>query len=421
MIEIQPVDHISATVDIPASKSYTNRALLIAALADGECRVENPLFSDDTYYMSEALIRFGIPVEREEGKAYIVSGTGGKIAPPAEEVFVGNAGTTMRFLTTFSTLANGVTGLNGDKRMQERPIGDLLDCLQEMQVQAVSVKGNQCPPLEIHGGNIPGGEVHLAGNKSSQYLTSILLSAPYFAHDTTIHIQGDLTSKSYADITLDIMGAFGVRVENENYQRFHVLAGQRYRAQNYRVEGDWSSASYFLAAAAVTGGEITLTGLNPDSVQGDAQFLDLLRQMGCEIEKSPEKICLKGNPLQGITINMNSMPDAVQTLAVTALFAEGETVITGIGNLRIKETDRIQALATELSRLGAEVDSGDDFLAIRPGKKLSGAEIETYDDHRMAMSFALAGLKIPGVKIKNPRCVEKSFPDFFERFGKLKN
>ncbi len=419
MIEIQPVEHLSATVDIPASKSYTNRALLIAALADGECRVENPLFSDDTHYMSEALIRFGIPVRREDGKAFIVSGTGGKITAPAEEIFVGNAGTTMRFLTTFSTLANGVTRLNGDKRMQERPIGDLLDCLKQMQVEAVSVRGNQCPPLEIHGGQVPGGEVRLAGNKSSQYLTSILLSAPYFANDTTIRIQGDLTSKTYADITLDIMGAFGVRVENENYQRFKVFAGEHYRARDYRVEGDWSSASYFLGAAAVAGGEISLTGLNPDSVQGDAQFVDVLAQMGCEIEKSSEKIRVKGNPLKGITINMNNMPDVVQTLAVVALFAEGKTSITGIGNLRIKETDRIEALAMELSRLGTEVDSGEDYLTIRPAEQYSGAEIETYDDHRMAMSFALAGLKIPGVKIKNPKCVEKSFPDFFDRFGKL--
>ena len=419
MIEIQPVEPISATVEIPASKSYTNRALLIAALTDGECRIENPLFSDDTHFMSEALIRFGVSVQREAGKAFIVFGTRGKITAPTEELFVGNAGTTMRFLTTFSTLAKGVTRLNGDKRMQERPISDLLDCLQQMQVQAHSVRENQCPPLEIHGGNVSGGKVRLAGNKSSQYLTSILLSSPYFTGDTTVRIEGDLTSKSYADITLDIMKAFGVHVENENYQCFRVSAGQHYLAQNYRVEGDWSSASYFLAAAAVTGGEISLTNMNPDSVQGDAKFLDVLGQMGCEVDKSKEKIRLKGNPLKGITINMNNMPDAVQTLAVTALFAHGETVITGIGNLRIKETDRIQALATELSRLGAEVKSGDDFLSIRPGANLSATEVETYDDHRMAMSFALVGLKIPGVKIKNPTCVEKSFPDFFDRFATL--
>jgi len=419
-IEIRPAEHILATVEIPASKSYTNRALLIAALADGESRIENPLFSDDTHYMSEALIQFDIPVQKEE-KAYIVQGCGGKITVPQNEIFVGNAGTTMRFLTTFSSLANGVTRLTGDSRMQQRPIGDLLTCLEQMKIRVLSVKGNQCPPLEIHGGDAPGGKVRLAGNKSSQYLTSILLSAPYFKNDTTIHILGDLTSKSYADITLDIMRAFGVRVENEDYERFKVPSGQHYRAREYRVEGDWSSASYFLSAAAVTGGKVTLTGLNPDSVQGDAQFLDILQQMGCAIKKSPEKIHLTGNLLRGITINMNSMPDAVQTLAVTALFAEGETVINGIANLKIKETDRIHALETELSRLGATVISGEDFLTIRPGKNYSGAEIETYDDHRMAMSFAVAGLKIPGVKIKNPKCVEKSFPDFFDRFATLKN
>jgi 3-phosphoshikimate 1-carboxyvinyltransferase len=418
LIKIQPAERISATIEIPASKSYTNRALLIAALANGESRLQNPLFSDDTHYMSEALIQFGIPVQKEE-KAFVVSGTGGKIMSPEKEIFVGNAGTTMRFLTTFSTLAQGTVRLTGDKRMQQRPIGDLLTCLEQMKIRAVSVKGNHCPPLEIHGGNVPGGEVQLAGNKSSQYLTSILLSAPYFTNDTTIQILGDLTSKSYADITLDIMRSFGVHVENENYERFLVTSGQHYRAQDYQVEADWSSASYFLAAGAVTGGEVTLTGLNPDSVQGDAGFLDVLQQMGCKVEKSPDKIHLKGNPLKGITINMNSMPDAVQTLAVTALFAEGETVIEGIANLKIKETDRIQALETELSRLGASVTSGDDFLAIRPAKNYSGAEIETYEDHRMAMSFAVAGLKIPGVKIKNPKCVKKSFPDFFDRFATL--
>lgn len=418
-IEIRPVGRISVTVEIPASKSYTNRALLIAALADGKSRLEHPLFSDDTHYMSQALIEFGIPVQKEEN-AFIISGTGGKIRSPKKEIFVGNAGTTMRFLTTFSTLAQGTVHLTGDKRMQQRPIGDLLSCLEQMKIRAVSVKGNLCPPLEIHGGNVPGGEIQLAGDKSSQYLTSILLSAPYFKNDTTIEILGDLTSKSYADITLDIMRSFGVHVENENYQRFHVTSGQCYRAQDYQVEADWSSASYFLAAAAVTGGEVTLTGLNPDSVQGDAGFLDVMQQMGCNVEKSTKNIRLKGNPLKAITINMNSMPDAVQTLAVTALFAEGETVINGIANLKIKETDRIQALETELSRLGASVTSGNDFLAIRPSEKYSGAEIETYEDHRMAMSFAVAGLKIPGVKIKNPKCVEKSFPDFFDRFATLK-
>ena len=415
MIEIKPVQNLQTTVTVPGSKSYTNRALLIAGLADGECRLEKPLVSDDTKYMIRALKAFGIPVQ-EEKEAFLISGKGGKLSASNKDIFIGNAGTTMRFLTTFSALAPGKTRLDGDERMRERPLAGLLDCLTQMGVKAVSANGNGCPPIDIEGGEVPGGEVQLAGDKSSQYLTSILLSAPYFKNDTCIHIQGDLTSKSYADITLDIMKTFGVHVDNESYQHFKVKAGDRYKAQTYRVESDWSSASYFLAAGAVTGGEVTLTDINPHSVQGDAQFTSVLEKMGCLVEKKSHSLHIKGNPLRGISINMNNMPDAVQTLAVTALFAEGETVIQGIGNLRIKETDRISALANELSRLGAEVETGEDFLIIRPGD-YKGAEIETYNDHRMAMSFAVAGLKIPGTRIKNPKCVEKSFPDFFKRFA----
>ncbi len=417
MIEIKPVQNLKATVAIPGSKSYTNRALLIAGLTDGECRLENPLVSDDTKYMTRALKAFGVPIQ-EEKEAFIVSGKGGKLSAPCEDIFIGNAGTTMRFLTTFSALAPGEIRLDGDERMHERPLADLLDCLTQMGVHAVSVNGNGCPPIDIVGGEVPGGEIKLAGDKSSQYLTSILLSSPYFKNDTCVHIQGDLTSKSYANITLDIMKTFGVHVENESYQRFKIKAGDRYKAQTYRVESDWSSASYFLAAAAVTGGEMTLTDINPGSVQGDAQFTSVLEKMGCRVEKKATALHIKGNSLRGITINMNNMPDVVQTLAVTALFAKGETVIQGIGNLRIKETDRISALATELTRLGARVKAGEDYLIVKPGD-YAGAEIETYNDHRMAMSFAVAGLKIPGVRIKNPNCVEKSFPDFFQRFQEL--
>jgi len=287
-----------------------------------------------------------------------------------------------------------------------------------MGVKARSLKNNGCPPLEISGGGVSGGKINLAGDKSSQYLTSVLLCAPYFKSDTTINIIGDLTSKSYADITLSIMEDFGVTVQNKNYTQFYVPAGQIYQAKNYAIEADWSSASYFLAAAAITQGEMTLFGLKPDSLQGDAGFLNVLEQMGCTIERSPEKIFIKGNPLRGIDINMNNMPDVAQTLAVTALFAKGETRISGIGNLKIKETDRIEALKGELSRLGARVETGEDFLTVHPGTYVP-ADIETYDDHRMAMSLALAGLKIPGVRIKNPNCVEKSFPDFFERLESI--
>ena len=411
MIEIQPVEKVSGTVTVPGSKSYTNRALLIAALADGVSRLEKPLVSDDTKFMIKALKGFGIKVE-EEPNVFTVSGKAGKLITPEEDIFVGNAGTAMRFLTTFAALAKGKVHLDGDERMRERPLADLLECLGQMGVKAIPVYHNGRPPIDIESEGVPGGEVTLLGNKSSQYLTSLLLSAPYFNNDTSILIEGDLTSKSYADITLDIMQTFGVTAENDSYQKFSVQAGQVYKPQTYKVEGDWSSASYFLAAAAVTGGEITLSGVNPDSVQGDAQFPAVLEKMGCKVKKTADTLQLTGSSLKGITINMNNMPDAVQTLAVIALFAKGKTVIEGIGNLRIKETNRIEALAKELGRLGSEVQAGEDFLVIKPGEH-RGAEIETYNDHRMAMSFAVAGLKIPGVKIKNPKCVEKSFPDFF--------
>ena len=414
MIEIQPVKKVSGTLTVPGSKSYTNRALLIAALANGVSCLEKPLVSDDTKYMIQALKGFGIKVE-EEPNSFIVSGKAGKLIAPEEDIFVGNAGTAMRFLTTFAALVKGKVHLDGDERMRERPLADLLKCLRQMGIKAIPLYHNGCPPIDIESDGIPGGEVTLAGNKSSQYLTSLLLSAPYFKNDTSIIIEGDLTSKSYADITLDIMQTFGVTAKNDNYQKFSVQAGQVYKPQTYKIEGDWSSASYFLAAAAVTKGDITLSGVNPDSVQGDAEFPDVLEKMGCEVKKTADSLQLKGNSLNGITINMNNMPDAVQTLAVIALFAKGKTVIEGIGNLRIKETNRIEALANELGRLGAEVEAGEDFLIVKPGE-YQGAEIETYNDHRMAMSFAVAGLKIPGVKIKDPKCVEKSFPDFFSHW-----
>ncbi|MBI5426690.1 MAG: 3-phosphoshikimate 1-carboxyvinyltransferase, partial [Nitrospinae bacterium] len=417
-IEIQPATRIRATAEAPPSKSYTNRALIIAGLADGESRLDHPLFSDDTRYMQEAIVRYGVPVKRE-ADALIVSGKGGVLQAPREEIYVGNAGTAMRFLATFAALAPGTSRLTGDERMRERPIEDLLAGLRAIGVPAESVLNNQCPPLVVHGGNVPGGEIRLAADKSSQYLTSLLLSAPYFQKDTVIRIAGELTSKSYVDITLDIMKTFGVHVENEGYAVFRAPAGQKYAARDYAIEGDASSASYFFASAAVSGGEVAVTRLNPDSVQGDLRFLDALEQMGCRVEKSSGKITVAGNPLRGISINMNTMPDVVQTLAVVALFADGPTAVAGIGNLRIKETDRIAALERELTRLGARVESGSDYLTVHPAARYSPAEIETYNDHRMAMSFAVAGLKVPGVKIKNPECVSKSFPDFFERFKKL--
>lgn len=413
-IEIKTLAKASGTISAPPSKSYSNRAYVIAALASGTTRLVRPLFSDDTRYMKQALAAFGVTVE-EGPESATVHGCDGDLAIPGEELFVGNAGTTMRFLTTLGALAPGEVRITGSERMQERPIRDLLDALNEMGVDAQSVKNNDCPPVILKGGGVPGGTVHLAGNKSSQYLTSLMLSAPYFKNDTLIKIQGELTSKPYVDLTLDIMKTFGVTVENESYKEFRITSGDRYTGRTYEVEGDASSASYFFAAAAVTGGEVTVDHLNPASAQGDIGFPAVLEQMGCSVKKGDGKITLTGNRLRGVNVSMNNMPDVAQTLAVVALFAEGPTTMTGIANLRIKETDRIGALASELTKLGATVITGEDRMTIHPGPvATSGAEIETFDDHRMAMSFAIAGLIIPGVKILEPGCVNKSFPEFFQ-------
>lgn len=417
MIEIKTVRKLNTSVTVPASKSYTNRALILAALAEGESLIENPLKSEDTFYMAGALREFGVEVEEGED-FYRVSGTGGKIFVPQKEIHVGNAGTAMRFLATFAALAPGKTVLNGDQRMQERPIGDLLEGLSRMGIPARSLRGNHCPPIEISGSPPTGHNIHLRGDLSSQYLSSLLLSLPAFGKEFTIEIEGKLTSASYIDLTLDIMADFGVTVERKGNSSFFIKGGQIYKARRYKVPGDASSASYFFAAAAVTGGKVTVHGIQPDTPQGDIQFVFLLQLMGCEVEKGEESLTITGGKLKGVQVDMNLMPDTVQTAAVTALFAEGETRITNVGNLRIKETDRISALSKELKKLGAGVEAGPDWIAIRPGS-YHGARIETYNDHRMAMSFAVAGLKIPGVFIENPDCVKKSFPTFFEVWGKM--
>ncbi|MDP6626084.1 MAG: 3-phosphoshikimate 1-carboxyvinyltransferase, partial [Nitrospinota bacterium] len=296
------------------------------------------------------------------------------------------------FLCSFAALSRGESIIDGNLRMRQRPLNDLINGLLRLGVKAESLNKNGCPPVKIKGGGIDGGETLMNGDNSSQYFTSLLLSAPYAKKDVLIKVKGQLTSRPYIDLTIDVMKAFGVEVENNSYGSFAVKAGKGYKAREYEIESE--------------------------TLHGDIKFVDILRKMGCEIVKGKDFVEIKGGDLNGIDVNMNEMPDAVQTLAVTALFAHGETRITGVPNLRIKETDRIKALATELSRLGAEVRELDDGLVIMPGK-LQSAEVETYDDHRMAMSFALAGLKIHGIKIKGPECVSKSFPGFFDKLESL--
>jgi 3-phosphoshikimate 1-carboxyvinyltransferase len=417
MIEIKPLDHCDAIVTIPGSKSYTHRAFILSALADGESILINGLRSQDTDYTVQGLMKFGVPISWEGDVAHVF-GRGRELRAPAEEIYVGNSGTSMRFLTAFSALNDGRTLLDGSERMRKRPIGDLLDGLQMLGARAYSQEGSGYPPVVVESRGLDGGIAKIKGGESSQFLSALLMVAPYSQKDVCLEVTGQLASKPYVDITLDIMSAFGVEVQNEGYHSFLVRAGQSYLPQKYRIEGDASNASYFFSAAAVSRGRLKVRNFNPVSLQGDRGFLDILEKMGCEVILREDGVEVRGRELQGIEIDMNGMPDLVPTLAVTAAFAQGKTVIKNIGHLRLKESDRIRALAVELSKMGIRVEEGEDWLRIEGGKP-HGAEIESYNDHRIAMSFAVAGLVVPEVKINGERCVDKSFPEFWEKLKDL--
>lgn len=417
--EIKTVETVNTVVRVPTSKSITNRALIAAALANGISELTDFSTADDCRLMISALRKFGVRIE-EIGNKLIVNGTGGKIKAPDSDVFVGNAGTTMRFLAGLAALADGSTIIYGDERMNSRPIGDLTTALGQLGIRTET--NNGYPPVKIFGGKLIGRTVSIDASKSSQFVSSILLVAPYAQADVNLFLGERVSSKPYLDITIDVMKSFGADVQ-EKTDGYFVSAAKHYKPTSYIIEGDYSSASYFFAAAAITGGKITVQNLNPQSKQGDARFLDVLKKMGCKIIKDAHLDyfgAVVGSPeLSGITVDMNDIPDIVPTLAVTALFAKGKTKIQNVAHLRFKESDRIRALATELRKLGAEVTEFDDGLEIVPNEKYIGAEIETYNDHRIAMSFAVAGLKIPNLRIKNPNCVKKSFPEFWEEFEKL--
>lgn len=415
MLAIKTRRNVNAAIDAPPSKSYTQRALIVASLARGKSIIKNPLFSDDTNYMISALKQFGISIVKK-GVDLIVYGTNGNLKSPDKPVFVGNAGTAMRFLSAFASLADGKVVIDGDKMMQQRPILDLLNALGQLGVKSESSNG--CPPIKIYGSSFIGGNAKLKGNISSQYLSSILMCAPYAKKAVTISVAGNLTSKPYINITLDVMKNFGVDVKNLNYKKFTIKINKKYKPRAYKIEGDASSASYFFAAAAITKGKVMVKNINPCSKQGDIKFLELLKRMGCGVRKGKGFVEVKGESLKSIDVDMNNMPDIVPTLAVTSVFADGITAIRNVANLRYKETDRLRALAFELRKIGANVEELQDGMVIKR-KRLQKAVIETYNDHRMAMSFAVAGLAISGIRIKNPNCVAKSFPDFWEKFNLL--
>jgi len=417
MREITPISDCNATITLPGSKSVTHRALVVSGLADGESVLVNALRSEDTLYTAHGLEKLDVGIFWEENRLH-VSGNGGRLKTGEETIYVGNSGTSMRFLTALTALKIGTTLLDGNERMRTRPMADLLQSLSALGVNVNSQNGDGSPPVRIESHGLRGGMAQVRGEESSQFLSALLMVAPYALEDVCIEVTGNLSSKPYVNITREVMSAFGVEVRNEGDHSFFVRRGQRYRAREYVIEGDASNASYFFSAAAMTGGRIRVENFKPDSIQGDAGFLSLLEKMGCDVVRENHWAEVRGKKLHGIMIDMNAMPDLVPTLAVTAAFAEGKTVIRNIAHLRLKESDRLKALAEELSKMGVRVEEGKDWLAIEGGKA-HGAEIETYDDHRLAMSFAVAGLVVPGIKIKSERCVDKSFPGFWETFQRL--
>ena len=414
-LTLSPIQKISGSVVLPGSKSLSNRILLLSMLAEGKTEIQNLLDSDDVRRMVEALETLGIQFEENRAENLItVSGTSGIIPVKEATLMLGNAGTAIRPLTAAMTLGHGRFVLDGVQRMQERPIIDLVNGLSQLGANLRCINGTDCPPVEVIADGLPGGITRLSGAISSQYLTAILLAAPYADKEVQIEITDKLVSVPYVEMTLRLMRSFGVSVNHENFRLFQIPR-QTYRSpRSIVVEGDASSASYFLAGAAITKGTVTVKGCGTDSLQGDARFAEVLEKMGAKVEWEPQQVKLTGNSLNGIDVDMNQMPDAAMTLAVAALFASGPTAIRNIYNWRVKETERLQAVSTELRKLGAEVEEGYDYLVIQPPEQIRKAEIDTYDDHRMAMAFSLAACGESPITINNPGCVSKTFPDYFE-------
>ena len=425
-ITLSPISAVEGTINLPGSKSLSNRALLLAALAKGTTKVANLLDSDDIRHMLNAFSSLGVKYQLSDDKTICeIEGLGGSFKiQDGLSLFLGNAGTAMRPLTAALCLKGQKTGeiiLTGESRMKERPILHLVDALHQAGAEIRYLENEGYPPLAIRNSGIKGGKLKIDGSISSQFLTALLMSAPLAENDTEIEIIGELVSKPYIDITLSMMKDFGVHIENHDYQKFYVKCNQSYISPGkYLVEGDASSASYFLAAGAIKG-KVKVTGIGKNSIQGDRLFADVLEKMGAKITWGEDFIQAEHDELHGIDMDMNHIPDAAMTIATTALFANSETVIRNIYNWRVKETDRLTAMATELRKIGAEVEEGEDFIRIQPlaFNQFKHADIETYNDHRMAMCFSLIALSNTSVSILDPKCTSKTFPKFFYEFEKI--
>ncbi len=419
MKEVKPLTKLDAVVKIPGSKSYSQRALVISTLAEGTSSLRNLLFAEDTEYLMAALCLLGAEIT-ETGDEVLVKGTGGRINSPGKPIFLGNNGTALRFLTSAVSLGEGRFVLTGEKRLRERPVKPLLDALEKLGVLIRTEEGRGFPPVTIDARGLDGGNVTFSNVVSSQFISSLLISAPYARGDVEIKLHGHTVSQPYIEMTLEAMRLFGVEVGREGKDQFFVKSGQRYEGRSYQVEGDASTASYFFLAAALCRGRVRVLNINPRSLQGDIRLLETLEDLGSTVIRGEDWVEITGGtlPAGDYTIDMGDMPDMVPTLAVLAAFREGRTVIANVSHLRIKESNRIAALVSEISKMGIGAEETADGLIVTGGRP-QAAEIETYNDHRIAMSFAIAGLAIPGMKIVNPQCVGKSFPAFWEELEKL--
>ncbi|ECG1194862.1 3-phosphoshikimate 1-carboxyvinyltransferase [Salmonella bongori] len=420
-LTLQPIARVDGAINLPGSKSVSNRALLLAALACGKTVLTNLLDSDDVRHMLNALSALGVDytLSADRTRCEIIGSGGALRAKGAVELFLGNAGTAMRPLAAALCLGQNEIVLTGEPRMKERPIGHLVDALRQGGANIDYLEQENYPPLRLRGG-FTGGDVEVDGSVSSQFLTALLMTAPLATKNTVIRIKGELVSKPYIDITLNLMKTFGIEIENHHYQQFAVKGGQQYQSPGrYLVEGDASSASYFLAAGAIKGGTVKVTGIGRKSMQGDIRFADVLEKMGATITWGDDFIACTRGELRAIDMDMNHIPDAAMTIATTALFAEGTTTLRNIYNWRVKETDRLFAMATELRKVGAEVEEGHDYIRITPPETLHHADIGTYNDHRMAMCFSLIALSDTPVTILDPQCTAKTFPDYFEQLARI--
>lgn len=418
-----PVVHgpITGSIRVPGSKSITNRALICAALAEGKSTLHGVLESEDTTVMVDAWRQLGLRIDWDRSTCMLtVDGCAGQPPQPEGTLFIANSGTSIRFLTAALAATHGKYTLDGIERMRQRPIGDLIRGLRSWgaEISSVNAENPECPPVFLNAKGLRGGLAQVRGDVSSQFLSGMLMAAPYCSSDVNIEVEGELVSKPYVDMTLAVMQAFGVTTTAMAKGMYRITAPNRYTGTNFIIEPDASAASYFLAAAAITGGKVRVEGIGLNALQGDVRFANVLEAMGCELNSGPDWIEISGKAIRGIDINMADISDTVQTLAAVALFAHGPTRVRGVAHNRHKETDRIGDLVKEVRRLGAQAHEHDDGLTIVPGT-LQACELQTYRDHRMAMSLALVAMMVPGCVVLDPRCTEKTYPQFFEDLGKM--